>query len=202
MRLERKGRGVRELVYYIATTVDGFIAREDGSFDDFPWDDDYLVALSDLYPETFPAPMRPGAKRSDNRCFDAVLMGRRTYEVGLEGGLTSPYPTLDQFVLSRTMDQSPDPAVTLVSDGAAEFVRELKSQGGRAVWICGGSDLATSLFEAGLIDRVVVKLNPILFGRGIPMFRRRLSSAGLELESSRVFDSGHALLQYAVKAGS
>ena len=189
---------MRELVYYVAITLDGFIAREDGSFDDFPWDDQFISSLAELYPETMPAPMRPGATRAGNRHFDAVLMGRRTYEVGLQQGLRSPYPTLDQFVFSRTMEESPDPAVTLVSSDAAQFVGELKERAGLGIWICGGSDLASELFEAGLVDRLILKVNPLVFGVGIPVFKRRLPPEVLDLAAHRAFDSGHLILEYRV----
>ena len=193
---------MRELIYYIATTLDGFIARSDGSFDDFPWDDEFIAQLMDLYPETFPAPMRPDASRDENKAFDAVLMGRRTYEVGVRQNLTSPYPTLDQFVISSTMPASPDPAVTLVSRDVLSFVEKLKTVPGKNIWLCGGSELATGLFEAQLVDRVIVKLNPVLFGAGIPLLARNLPTVALALESSRVFDSGHALLEYSGVRGS
>ncbi len=123
---------MRALVYYIATTLDGFIACEDGSFEDFLWDDDFIAELLATYPETFPAPMRSGEySRADNRRFDAVLMGRKTYEVGLREGLTDPYPTLDQYLFSRSMTESPDPAVVLVSAGAVDAVKVLKQESGR-----------------------------------------------------------------------
>jgi dihydrofolate reductase len=189
---------VRELVYYVAATLDGFIAREDGSFDDFPWDDDFVASLRELYPETFPAPMRPTATRAENRRFDTVLMGRHTYEVGLRQGLTNPYPTLDQFVFSHTMRESPDPAVTLISDDGLPRVAEMKEQSGLAIWICGGSSLATALFSAGLIDSLVVKLNPIVFGAGIPLFGQPLPKGALLLDSSRAYGGGHVLLEYSV----
>jgi dihydrofolate reductase len=87
---------MRKLIYFVASTLDGFIARGDGSFADFPWSEDYLAALLEAFPETFPARFRPGAPtRTGNRLFDAVLMGRKTYEVGLAEGIASPYPTLD-----------------------------------------------------------------------------------------------------------
>lgn len=191
---------MRDLVYYIAVTVDGFIAREDGSFADFPWDEDFVSDLLKSYPETFPASFHSsGFDRSDNQRFDAVLMGRRTYEVGLREGVTNPYPTLDQYVVSRSMEESPDPSVTLITWDVAEAVAGLKQADGRAIWICGGSELATALLDVGLIDRLIIKLNPIVFGNGIPLFARQTKTLPLSLEKSRTYESGHVLLDYRVK---
>ncbi len=194
---------MRDLVYYIATSLDGFIAREDGSFEDFPWDDEFIADLLANYPETLPAPFhKRELRREDNRRFGAVLMGRKTYEVGLQQGLTSPYPTLDQYVVTRSMGESPDPAVTIISTDAVESVRNLKRQSGRAIWICGGGELATDLFDSGLVDEVTIKLNPIVFGAGIPLFSRRLKSQALELTKSRSYPSGHMLLDYRVQSSN
>ena len=114
---------MRKLIYYVAVTLDGFIAEEDGSADAFPFSDAYAAELSALFPETFPGPFRTdGGTRADNKWFDAVLMGRKTYEVGLEVGIANPYPTLDQYVFSRSMKESPDPQVQLVTDKAIEAV--------------------------------------------------------------------------------
>lgn len=190
---------MRKLVYYVAATVDGFIAREDGSFDDFPWDDDYGAALLAARPETFPVHLRGGTPtREDNRCFDAVLMGRKTYAVGLAEGITSPYPTLDQYVFSRTMTVTPDAAVELVTEDALHVVADLKQETGKAIWLCGGSNLATTLLAANLIDELVVKLNPIVFGSGIPLFRDGIDVAALTLTESTIYDSGHAVLRYTL----
>lgn len=191
---------MRELVYYVAATLDGFIAHRDGSFDGFPWDNDYGAELFRSFPETIPAHLR-GDKgtRADNRWFDTVLMGRKTYEVGLREGITNPYPTLDQYVFSRTMKESPDPNVALVAGDAVEVVRELKRQPGKSIWLCGGAGLAAVLFEADLIDRLIVKLNPVLFGAGIPLVGAEIKPSALELTESKIFDSGHLLLHYRVK---
>lgn len=190
---------MRPVVYYVAATLDGFIAREDGSFAEFPWDDAYIAGLMGTYPETFPAPFRDkGASRDDNQRFDTVLMGRKTYEVGLAEGLASPSPTLEQYVFSRTLPASAVPAVTVVSDDASEFVRRLKEHEGDAIWLCGGSRLASALFDAGLVDEVIVKLNPIVFGTGIPLLAPTRRSATLILQDTRVYDSGHVVLSYAV----
>lgn len=97
------------------------------------------------------------------------------------------------------MKRSPDPAVVLVSEGAVDVVGGLKQESGRSIWICGGSELATDLFEAGLVDEVIIKLNPIIFGTGIPLLSRSLKPQPLELVRSRAYQSGHVLLNYTVR---
>ena len=190
---------MRQLVYYVAVTLDGFIAREDGSFDDFPWDDDFGSALLAMFPETFPAALR--SDDAPNQRFGAVLMGRRTYEVGLREGITSPYPTLDQYVFSRAMTESPDPAVALVRDDAVDAVRRLKAGEGDDIWLCGGGELAGVLFRAELVDELILKLNPIVFGTGTPIISGRIDARSLELLETRRFPSGHMILRYAVRSG-
>lgn len=189
----------RKLVYYVAITLDGFIAREDGSLEDFPWDDDYLADLLARFPETFPGHLR--SDDAPNRRFDTVLMGRTTYDVGRRQGITSPYPTLAQYVVSRTLGESPDPAVTLVADDVVETVRRLKDEPGMDVWLCGGSELAATLHGAGLVDELILKLNPVLFGAGIRLLARPVPARTLTLTDRHAYASGHVLLTYAVNAG-
>lgn len=191
---------MRELIYYIAATLDGFIAHEDGSLDGFPWNDDYVADLSASFPETIPAHLRGDeGSRADNKWFDAVLMGRKTYEVGLAEGVTNPYPSLDQYVFSRTMKDSPDEHVQLVTENSVNVVRALKQQEGKAIWLCGGGSLATTLWAADLIDKLIVKLNPVLFGSGIPLFSGDGKPTALELTDSKRYSSGHMLLHYRVR---
>jgi dihydrofolate reductase len=191
---------MRDLIYYVAATVDGFIAHPDGSFDGFPWNDEYGADLSTLFPETIPAHLRPADYRHPgNAWFDVVLMGRNTYEVGLKEGFSNPYPTLQQYVFSHTMHQSPDPQVTLVRDNAVEMVRTLKHERGKAMWLCGGATLATTLFAADLIDHLIVKLNPVLFGAGIPLFAPVAKHVAVELTEHKRYRSGHMLLFYQVQ---
>jgi dihydrofolate reductase len=191
---------MRNLVYYIASTLDGFIAHTDGSSDGFPWDDEYGADLFATFPETFPAHLRDDkGKRSDNKWFDVVLMGRRTYEVGLQEGITNPYPTLDQYVFSRTLRESPDKEVKLISEKAVQAVKSLKQKSGKAIWLCGGSDLASTFLEANLIDKLVVKLNPVVFGSGIPLFTEGIKQTALKITDSKVYKSGHMLLFYQIE---
>lgn len=173
---------MRKLVYYVACSVDGFIAHRDGSWEGFlPEGDhveDYLASLER---------------------FDAVLMGRRTYEVGLREGKTDPYPTMASFVFSRSMAESPDERVTLVSEGGAERVRELKAREGRDVYLCGGSELASDLAREGLIDELALKLHPFVMGAGIPLLSPATGLMRLRPLERKPYASGVLLQRFAVE---
>jgi dihydrofolate reductase len=174
---------MRKIIYHVASSLDGCIAEHDGSFECFmPIEgehvSDYLEAL---------------------QSYGAVLMGRSTYEVGLKQGVTNPYPHMQSYVFSRTLERSPDENVELISGDAADFVRGLKNQPGKPIYLCGGGELAATLLEAKLIDEIVVKLNPLLIGGGIRMFPRMKKPVYLELTGSKVYNSGVVLLLYRVR---
>jgi dihydrofolate reductase len=189
---------MRELIYYVACTVDRFIAREDGSFDFFLAEGEHFADLLESFPDTIPAHLRDAmGVRAGNKLFDVVLMGRKTYEVGLKVGLTNPYPHLKQYLFSRTIKESPDENVALVSGDALALVRELKKEDGKDIWLCGGGDLATKLFSE--IDGIIMKVNPILLGSGIPLFSGVVQQTDLELTGSKIYRNGFMLLHYRVK---
>lgn len=188
---------MRELLYYVACTADRFIARRDGSFDCFPMEGEHFADLIESFPETIPGHLRGAlGVRAANRRFDAVLMGRRTYEVGLAVGVTNPYPHRKQYLFSRSMHRSPDGSVELVTGDAVALVRRLKEQGGKDVWLCGGAELAAALFPE--IDGLILKVNPLVLGAGIPLFAGPVKQTGLELTAHKVYGSGFRLLHYRV----
>ncbi len=188
---------MRKLTYFIACTADGFIARENGSFDFFPMTGDHLPHIAAEYPETIPGHLRDLlGVRGDNKHFDTVLMGRNTYEVGAAIGVTNPYPHLRQYVISRTLAGSPDPAVRLMSEDPVELVRELKREGGLDIWLCGGARLAGALYEE--IDELILKVNPVMLGAGKPLFEQASGVRGLELTGHETFSGGVAIHRYRV----
>jgi len=189
---------MRELKYYVACTVDNFIARVDGSFDFFLMEGPHYADLLANYPETFPAhAWEHFGIKGGNRVFDTVLMGRRTYEVGLNIGVTSPYTHLRQYVFSHTMEESPSPDVTLVSGDPLACVRRLKRDEGKDIWLCGGGTLATAVFPE--IDELILKINPILLGAGIPLFEGVIPKTDLTLTESKVYDNGFMLARYRTR---
>ena len=191
---------MRELTYYVACSVDGFIAHTDGSHDGFSQDSDYFADIFATFPETVPSHLRDVmGVHGENRWFDTVLMGRKTYEIGLNEGVTSPYSHMKQYLFSRSLKESPDQNVELVSDNIIELVNRLKQESGKGIWLCGGAHLATTLFTNRLIDHLILKLNPFLMGAGIPLFADVIQQTALELTDKKVYDNGVLLLYYKVR---
>ena len=189
---------MRKLIYYVACTIDGFIASEDGSFDWFLSEGEHFADLLESFPETIPGHLREQlGVRSEARLFDVVLMGRKTYEVGLQLNVTNPYPHLQQYLFSRTMTKSPDSNVELVSGDALTKVQQLKREDGKDIWLCGGGELATKLFPE--IDELILKVNPVVIGAGIPLFRRAVKPTPVEVISSKGYKNGFRLTHYRVK---
>jgi dihydrofolate reductase len=173
---------MRKVCYHCAISMDGFVARKDGSFDCFAMEGPHVAEFI----ETLPS-------------YGVAVMGRKTYEVGLKVGVTNPYPFLKTYVFSRTMNESPDPNVILVKDGAVELIRSLKHEDGKDIWVVGAGDFASTLFAAELIDEITLKVNPLLLGDGIPVVTRLEKPPSLKLVRSKIYDNGIVLLAYETK---
>lgn len=188
----------RELVYLIATTIDGFIAGPDRSNPDFfPFDGPEVPDLIAEFPDMFPAPARPllGLGPGNAR-FDTVLMGRATYDVGRPVGLLSPYPHLRQVLASSTLQAPPDPAVELLGTGGGAAsvvaaVRELKAEPGKDIWLAGGGRLAAALVDE--IDEIILKTHPVVLGAGVPLFDGPIGPRRLTITGERCYPNGFAL---------
>jgi dihydrofolate reductase len=190
---------VRRLVYYVAVTLDGFIAGPGGGD---PSGESYLPLHQDLiefivaeYPETLPGQAReamgldaPGAR------FDTVLEGRASYEIGLAADVTNAYPHLRHVVFSRTMRESPDPTVEVTSAEPRERARALKAEDGRDIWIVGGGTLAHALLPE--IDELILKQHPSAIGSGVPMFNGPFEPHLFRPTEARQLDSGVRVLTF------
>ncbi len=187
---------MRQLVYFVAVSLDGRIAAPDGAFEAFATTGDHIDWIVREWPDTLPkVALDALGVQADNTRFDTVLMGWHTYAAGL-AVTDSPYPHLDQWVFSRTRSSEDVPAdVTLTDRDPVEVVHELKQQPGGDIWLCGGGVLAGRLVEQ--IDRLVLKVNPVVLGTGRPL----LDGAGydphhLSLTASTRFDSGVVVTEY------
>ncbi|MEU1982398.1 dihydrofolate reductase family protein [Nocardia sp. NPDC019395] len=190
---------MRKLTYYVAATIDGFIATEQGAVDFFPVGGDHGPTITAQYPETLPSEVRETLGiRTSNANFDTVIMGRKTHDFGVRTGTASPYAHLRQFVVSTTLTTPPDPAVELISADPVARVRALKREQGLGIWLCGGGELAEVLLPE--IDQIFLKLYPIVLGRGRPLFGAGSGlpePAQFKIITSQVFEDGVAFLKYA-----
>jgi dihydrofolate reductase len=162
---------MRKLVYYVAVSLDGYIAGPAGEFDFYPSDAEMTAWLNGRYPEFVPSHLRPlvgMAVDEQNKRFDTAVMGRGTYEPALSEGVTSPYAHLKQYVVSSTLGRIDDPVVELVERDPLGLVRELKQAEGGDIWLVGGGELAAQLL--GELDEMIIKSYPVVAGGGISAF--------------------------------
>jgi dihydrofolate reductase len=126
--------------------------------------------------------------------FDAVVMGWSTYAVGLPVGLTSPYPHLDQVVVTRAHADHPFlEGVRTTADAVGE-VQRMKRQDGVGIWLCGGGALAGALADE--IDELVLKVNPIVLGDGVPLVAGGPGLRAFTLVDSTPYRSGVVVNRY------
>jgi dihydrofolate reductase len=162
---------------FIATSLDGYIARPDGDIgwllqrDDPDEDHGYTAFIADK---------------------DMIVMGRGSYET-VAGFETWPYdrPVL---VLSKRLAGAPVPErlqgkVRFADLAPAEAMRELEREGMRRVYVDGGR-LVQSFLRERLIDDMVITTVPVLIGAGRPLFGELPGDRDLALVSSRSFPSG------------
>ncbi len=145
---------------FIATSVDGFIARTDG---DIEWlmrpEFDDAMSLGLTY-DAF------------NSTVDAIVMGRNTYEKALTFDKWYYEGTEVVVLTSRNLDCPPElvEKVRVLNGNPTEIVSTLASEGKEHLYIDGGVNIQQFL-EAGLIDEITITEIPILLGTGIPLFK-------------------------------
>ena len=175
---------MRKVTFMVANSLDNYIARKDGAVDWILGSEEAASALAEFW-ETV----------------DTVVLGRKTYEPVLESGKPFPtYPGVKNYVLSRTLQESPDKNVEIIRVDVVEFVRKLKTVEGKDIFVMGGGLLARPLFEANLIDEVGVHIHPVLLGSGIPLFHEMGRQIDLELIECRSFKNGCVSVTYRVKS--
>lgn len=187
---------MRELVYYVAVSLDGRICGPDGDFSAFPVEGDHIEMILRDYRDTISAPgLEATGIIPDRSKFDTVLMGWNTYAAGFEY-TRNPYPHLRQYVFSRTRTPADvAPGIELVSTDPVELVRTLKAEdGGSGIWLGGGGQLAGALLDE--VDRLILKVNPLVLGAGVPLFDTGYSVQQFELTKSTPYQSGVVVNEY------
>lgn len=166
---------MRNLVCYIATSLDGYIAGPSGEIDWLFSDQDY--GYTEFIAEV-----------------DTVVMGRKTYELSRSFS-EYPYPGTTGYVFSRAR-HGPDEYVTFVSENPAGFMAGLKETAGKTIWLVGGAEIVVEAVKADLLDNLILSIHPIILGDGIPLFSRGLPKRALQLVETESFTSGLVQLTY------
>jgi dihydrofolate reductase len=169
---------MRQLIYGVAASLDGFIAGPNGEYD---WIvPDSGIDFVGLYSK-----------------FDTFLMGRRTYEVASTRGDLLKRAGMRNVVVSTTLNPSERPEITVVQSGVAEAVRALKAETGKNIWLFGGGALFRSLLDMGLVDAMDVSVFPVLLGSGTPLLPEG-DRALLKLSGCNALPSGVLMLSYSI----
>lgn len=170
---------MRRIILGLGISLDGYIARPDGSVDFLFMPKDYS--------------MGPFFKT-----VDTALMGRKTYEVGLRmsGGSFSNYG-LACYVFSRTMSPGERSGVTIVKDPLKSFVQGLRKRTGKHIWLMGGGELARDFLIEDLVDELYLGIVPTLLGEGIPLFPSGFPQREFSLLENKSFSKGLIALKYA-----
>ena len=186
---------MRRLIYYVGASLDGYISGPNGEVDFFPVSEVLLGFIRSEYPETIPTHLRAQMGfDAPNRRFDAVVMGRRTYDPALEVGVISPYAHLRQYVVSSTLEETAGSGVDLIRDDPLAAVARMKQEQGLDIWLAGGGTLAGALLPQ--IDELVVKRYPVVAGGGVPTFAAAFSPQAFAVAESRAIGDGTTVTTY------
>lgn len=171
---------MRNIKLFIASSLDGYIAREDGATDWLYRDADY--GYTQFYSSV-----------------DTVLMGRKTYDKVLDFGSTYPYKDKKNYVFSQKSSGKTrgikDQNVHFIDD-VIEFAKDLIKSPGKDIWLVGGADIISIFLNAEILDEIILSVHPILLGRGIPLFKNLQRQINLKLVKSIPYENGLMQLYY------
>jgi dihydrofolate reductase len=190
---------MRRLIVHMTITVDGFIAKPDGTlWEAFPWPDEMQQFTNDVFSRV-----------------DTAVYGRLTYEAivpwwtdvakgnyppdvritGREIEFANILQGIRKVVVSRTIEDVGAEALVIRGD-VVPTVAELKEAPGRDIVVHGGSGLVVKLAEADLIDEYMLFVSPAAIGAGIPLFSGLQRELPLRLLETRTFNAAFTLLRY------
>lgn len=176
---------MNKIVYYVATSLDGFISGVNGDISKFlPHGDAVEKYQADLLN------------------FETVIMGRKTYEFGYQFGLVPgqpAYPLMEHYIFSETLQIENLSKTVHIEKMSVERIKEIVATSKTDVYLCGGGAFAGWLLDNGLINQLKLKLNPIVLGDGVRLFGNSKTSLVSKLIEKESFESGIQFLTYNLK---
>ncbi|NJM72176.1 MAG: dihydrofolate reductase [Scytonema sp. RU_4_4] len=171
---------MRKIRLFIASSLDGYIARTSGEVDWLFTDQDY--GYNEFLTQ-----------------IDTVLMGLKTYEQVLTFG-EYPYKGKKSFVFSKTVPVEKDDNVEFVRSDWQSFINRLRQTSGHDMWLVGGAQTIHYFMKHGFVDELILSIHPIILGNGIPLIVNDSNlETVLELKDVKTYDSGLLQVSYDVK---
>ena len=173
-----------QITYYVAVSIDGFIATVDGSVD---WLSQVEISPEEMGYDTFFATV------------DGLVMGRKTFEQVLSFG-EWPYGAKPCWVMTRQLTElplAPKPASIMASRGNPnQIVENAQALGVHHLWLVGGGQIASVFQNHRLISHYDICILPIILGQGIPLFANSMDLECLTLTGNYPSKSGAVRLTY------
>lgn len=169
-----------EIVYYVAASLDGFVATPDGGIE---WLKPFEGGAEDYGYAEFYASV------------DAVLLGRKTYEQCLAFP-EWPYPGKRCWIFSRSLSDMTEAAVRFTRESPSKALEHLAAEGVRRAWLVGGGKLAAAFRAEGLITEYIVSVIPLILGSGIALFDGSTGREELRLTQAKNYENGIVQLRY------
>ncbi len=176
---------MRKLKLYIFASLNGKIATSDGGVD---------------WLNTIPNP--EGSDYGYSKFYDSIdttIQGYSTYKQIISWDMEFPYKEKTNYVFTRKKDLFDTENVSFVTENHIAFVKNLKKKEGKDIWLIGGGQLNTLLFNAGLIDDFQVFMMPVVIPKGIELFEALPNQEQLELVKTKTYNSGVVQLIYRKK---
>ena len=176
---------MRKIIYYVASSLDGYIAGENDDISQF--------ILQGEGVEKY---------QSDLASFGTVIMGRKTYEFGFQYGLEPgqpAYPNMEHFIFSNRLKIDNLSESVKIEKLSIDRVNEIKQNAKTDIYLCGGGQFAGWLLNNGLIDQLKLKLNPIVLGKGTKLFGDSNTNEKWVLTNNESFSDGLQILTYDKK---
>ncbi len=173
---------MQKIVYYVASSLDGFIAGKN--------DDISLFTMQGNGVEKY---------QNDLTKFQTVIMGRRTYEFGYQYGLQPgqpAYPHMEHYIFSDSLKIENMADTVHIKSPSIDCINVIKAQSKTNIYLCGGGQFAGWLLENDLVDQLKIKLNPIILGEGIRMFGNSKIALKWRLINKESFEGGLQILTY------
>jgi dihydrofolate reductase len=175
---------MRKIKSYIAVSLNGKIAKPDGSVD---------------WLESIPNPDKTDHGYVDfYKSIDTTLQGYTTYNQVMSWGIDFPYAGKKNYVITRKKEMTNTEDVEFITKNHLEFIRQLKKEQGKDIWVIGGGQLNKMLLDANLLDEIQVFVMPIILSEGIDLFGDLPQETNLSLVESRSFATGAVEIKYTV----